>query len=76
MAMAMDFAYFQIFPDVFMLSQQKRTVICHHDESNTFAGVLPDQVVSPRCRFHRIARLWTSNEDQEAAMMAQSVVEA
>lgn len=25
--------------------------------------------------FHRIARLWTSNEDQEAAMMAQSVVE-
>eukprot|EP00434_Breviolum_minutum_P004619 symbB.v1.2.004070.t1/scaffold229.1/size262426/13 len=25
--------------------------------------------------FHRIARLWTSNEDQEAAVMAQSVVE-
>eukprot|EP00435_Cladocopium_sp_Y103_P030619 s1357_g7.t1 len=25
--------------------------------------------------FHRIARLWTSNEDQEAALMAQSVVE-
>ena len=31
--------------------------------------------VTCAARFHRIARLWTSNEDQEAAVMAQSVVE-
>jgi len=47
MAMALDFAYFQIFPDVFMLSQQKRTVICHHCRGPSRPGRFSTLQVSP-----------------------------
>ena len=45
-------------------------------KSGGFLGGLANGVSSCEPRFHRIARLWTNNEDQEAALAAQRIVEA